>query len=53
MITAFISWLNRKAIYRQTYRELSAMTDRELIDLGISRDDIPSLAYHATYGATN
>jgi uncharacterized protein YjiS (DUF1127 family) len=33
----------RKAreIYRQTYEELSALSDRDLADLGISRISIP------------
>lgn len=33
--------------YRQALRELSAMTDRELIDIGILRCDIESLAHAA------
>jgi uncharacterized protein YjiS (DUF1127 family) len=39
----------RKAreIYRQTYEELSALSDRELADLGISRISIPDVAREA------
>ncbi len=36
--------LRRWASYRQTVRELSALDDRELHDLGISRGDIQPLA---------
>tara|TARA_B100000900_G_C20545008_1_gene702142 strand:- start:1049 stop:1306 length:258 start_codon:yes stop_codon:yes gene_type:complete len=34
----------RKAMYRQTRRELSQLTDYELRDLGIGRSDIESIA---------
>ena len=39
----------RKAreIYRQTYDELSALTDRDLADLGIARASIASVAREA------
>jgi uncharacterized protein YjiS (DUF1127 family) len=30
--------------YRDAYRELSQLTDRELTDIGIRRDDIVSIA---------
>lgn len=33
--------------YRETVRELSRLTDRELNDLGISRADIPYIARRA------
>ncbi|GLQ18348.1 DUF1127 domain-containing protein [Maritalea porphyrae] len=36
--------LRRWASYRQTVRELSALDDRELHDLGITRGDIQPLA---------
>ncbi len=32
--------------YRETVRELSKLTDRELDDLGIVRNDIASIARH-------
>jgi uncharacterized protein YjiS (DUF1127 family) len=39
----------RKArdIYRQTYTELSVLSDRDLADLGIARADIDSVAREA------
>jgi len=40
----------RRAVYMQTVRELDALTDRELADLGISRLDVPALAREAAYG---
>ncbi|MEN9409668.1 MAG: hypothetical protein RL216_1642 [Pseudomonadota bacterium] len=42
--------LARRAVYNQTVRELMILTDRELADLGISRHDIPAVAYEAAYG---
>lgn len=33
--------------YRRTVTELSALTNRELNDLGINRSDIPSVARRA------
>jgi uncharacterized protein YjiS (DUF1127 family) len=36
-----------KAIYRQTFEELSALSDRDLADLGIARASIPSVAREA------
>jgi uncharacterized protein YjiS (DUF1127 family) len=40
----------RRRIYDQTVRELRALTDRELTDLGISRALIASIATEAAYG---
>lgn len=39
--------LHRQEIYRETLRELDALTDRELEDLGLSRMMIPSIAKEA------
>ena len=36
--------------YQTTMTELNAMSDRELVDLDISRDQIRSIAYKAVYG---
>lgn len=41
----------RRAVYRQTVRELNALSTRELDDLGISRSMIRSLAQEAAFGA--
>ena len=41
----------RDASYRRTVRELSALSNRDLADLGISRGEIKYLAHEAAYGA--
>jgi uncharacterized protein YjiS (DUF1127 family) len=37
--------------YRTTVRELSALSDRDLLDMGIHPADIDSIARQAAYGA--
>ena len=37
-------WLGEQRRYRQTMNELSALTDRELDDIGMSRGDIEAVA---------
>jgi len=39
--------IKRNNRYRRTLRELSALTDRDLADLGITRCDIPNVAWGA------
>lgn len=43
--------LQKRKIYRQTFRELSSLSDRALADLGLSRSMIKGLAREAAYGA--
>ncbi|GIT90624.1 hypothetical protein JANAI62_10790 [Jannaschia pagri] len=38
-------------LYRKTYNELSALSNRDLADLGLSRAMIASVAFEAAYGA--
>ncbi|MFT6774382.1 MAG: hypothetical protein ACJA1L_002094 [Paracoccaceae bacterium] len=38
-------------LYRQTMRELSELNNADLSDIGISRGEIRSIAWHAVYGA--
>lgn len=48
------AWAERRArdrAYRTTVAELSAMSARELNDIGIDRADIGSIAGRAAYGA--
>jgi uncharacterized protein YjiS (DUF1127 family) len=42
--------LARRKLFKQTYRELSALSTRELDDLGINRSMITRLAHEAAYG---
>ncbi len=42
-----IGRINEWRSYRRTIRELSALSNRELTDLGISRSDIPFIARRA------
>lgn len=44
------AYFARRAVYAQTVRELNALTDRELADLGIARASITSVAREAAYG---
>lgn len=41
----------RRAVYRQTLRELGELSNRELADLGLSRSNIRSVAYEAAWGS--
>ena len=38
------SWLKRQSRMRKTVRELSALTNRELSDIGVARCDIYRIA---------
>ncbi|QYK40694.1 MAG: DUF1127 domain-containing protein [Paracoccaceae bacterium] len=53
-LSAFVKTLReaarRRAIYRQTLRELNALSSRELADLGIHRTMITRIALEAAYG---
>lgn len=40
----------RYQVYERTYAELSALSNRELTDLGICRSSIPHIADEAAYG---
>lgn len=43
------AWAKRR-LYRQTYNELSALSNRDLNDLGIARAQIRGIALEAAYG---
>lgn len=45
------SLLARRRVYRQTVRELSALSDRTLSDLGVGRGDIRAVALEASRNA--
>jgi len=40
----------RRALYRRTVAELSALSNRDLADLGIGRSEIHGLAHEAAFG---
>ena len=42
--------LRRRKVFRQTMRELNALSTRELADLGLSRSMITRIALEAAYG---
>ena len=44
------AWTKR-AVYRATYAELSALSNRELADLGLTRCGLKAIAYEAAYSA--
>lgn len=43
----YAAWGRRRAAFNQTYRELDALSDRELADIGFSRCDIGWVARDA------
>ena len=40
----------RRSVYYTTLRELQALTNRDLADLGLCRSNIKSIAYEHAYG---
>jgi uncharacterized protein YjiS (DUF1127 family) len=42
--------LRRHRIYADTYAELSRLSDRELLDLGLARGDLRRIALENAYG---
>ncbi|SMO36960.1 DUF1127 domain-containing protein [Paracoccus laeviglucosivorans] len=51
LMTGLRGYFARRALYRQTIRELHDLNSRELADLGISRSMIRSVAYEAAWGS--
>jgi uncharacterized protein YjiS (DUF1127 family) len=43
-------WMREQRRYRQTMNELSALTDRELADIGLTRADIETVAERCARG---
>ncbi|MNP30397.1 hypothetical protein D3C76_1234660 [compost metagenome] len=50
LIADLRDYLARRALYRQTVRELNDLSGRELADLGINRSMIRGVAYEAAWG---
>ena len=40
----------KQRIYRRTLRELSALSSRELADLGVHRTEVKRISWEAAYG---
>lgn len=49
-VKSFFDGGAQRRVYRQTVRELNALSARDLTDLGIHRSMIEKLAYEAAYG---
>ena len=41
--------LARRRVFKNTYRELAVLSDRELTDLGLNRTEIRRIAWQAAY----
>jgi uncharacterized protein YjiS (DUF1127 family) len=50
MLTSFIRYVRTWREYGTAVRELSSLNDRELADLGITRSDIPQIAWEHARG---
>jgi uncharacterized protein YjiS (DUF1127 family) len=50
LVAAIREARRRRAIYNQTLRELRALSDRDLADLGLDRTMITRVALEAAYG---
>lgn len=48
-VEVLMNRFSRYKMYRRTLNELSALSDRELADLGLSRSGLRRLAYQAAY----
>jgi uncharacterized protein YjiS (DUF1127 family) len=51
MLSSIIQFLREWRAYNQNLRELSRLGDRELADIGISRSDIPAVAWDSAHRA--
>ena len=53
LVEFFAAWRAKSRqyrVYRETLKELSALNDRELNDLGLSRAQIQATAWQCAYG---
>lgn len=51
MFASFIRFIHQWKQYNRSLSELSRLGDRELADIGISRSDIPAVAWQASHPA--
>ena len=49
MFAALVRFIQEWKRYNQSLSELSRLGDRELADIGISRSDIPRIAWNAAH----
>lgn len=49
LIAEYRAQAARRKVYRNTLRELSALSHRELCDLGLNHSEIKRVAYQAAY----
>ena len=49
MFATIVRFIREWKRYNQSLSELSRLGDRELADIGISRSDIPRVAWNATH----
>ena len=50
LVKSITTIMQRRATYAQTLRELQALSNRDLSDLGLSRSMIAEVAREAAYG---
>lgn len=50
LVTRYTEAAEKRRVYRTTLRELDALTNRELNDLGIHRTGLKAIAHEAAYG---
>lgn len=50
MLKKIIAAYRKHAIYRSTYNELQKLTDKELYDIGVDRNEVELIATEAAYG---
>ena len=48
-VEVLMNRFSRYKMYRRTLNELSALSDRELADLGLNRSGLRRMAYQAAY----
>ena len=51
MLTTIVRFFREWRRYNQSLSELNRLGDRELADIGISRSDIPRVAWNAAHQA--
>ena len=50
LIERIVDSYRQRKIYTQTIKELSKLSDRELLDIGLTRSEIYDLAMQSAYG---